>query len=106
MPDSWSEAQTRSEINYIHRKDHRQKGADMKKLFKLGIFAAMVGGIVKLVSTQKAEWQGLTEPEVRDKLHTKLDTKMPSEKVDELGDKAVEWMRDRGVLGEETPGEV
>jgi hypothetical protein len=78
----------------------------MKKLFKLGLFAAMVAGIVKLVSTQKGEWRGLTEPEVRDKLHTKLDAKIPSEKVDELGDKAVEWMRERGVLGEEASSEV
>ncbi len=77
----------------------------MKKLIKLGIFAAIVSGIVKLISAQKAEWQGLTEPEVRTKLHTKLDNKIPSEKVDEIGDKIVETMRQRGVLGEEAPAE-
>ena len=78
----------------------------MGKLFKFGLIAAFVAGIVKLVSTQKAAWQGLTEPEIRTKLHTKLDTRMPSEKVDEIGDKIVETMRGRGVLGEETPSEA
>lgn len=78
----------------------------MRKLFKFGLFAALVAGVVKLVSTQKAKWQGLTEPEIRAKLHSKLDAKMPSEKVDEIGDKIVQTMRQRGILGEETPGEA
>ena len=78
----------------------------MKKLIKFGIFAAIVSGIAKLVSTQKAEWQGLTEPEVRTKLHTKLDDKIPSEKVDEIGDKIVGEMSKRGLLGEEAPAEA
>jgi hypothetical protein len=78
----------------------------MKKLFKFGLFAALAAGVMKLISTQKAEWQGLTEPEVRDKLHTKLDAKMPGEKVDQIGDKVVEKMRQRGVLGEEAPSEA
>lgn len=78
----------------------------MKKLFKLGLFAAVIGGVIKLVSSKKAEWQGLSEPEVRDKLHSKLDTKMPAEKVDKIGDKVVEKMRDRGSLGGEAPSEA
>jgi hypothetical protein len=78
----------------------------MKSLFKFGLFAALVGGVVKLVSSQKAEWQGLTEPEIRTKLHTKLDAKVPSEKVDQLADKIVDGMRKRGTLGEEAPGEA
>ena len=78
----------------------------MKKLFGFGLIVALVAGVTKMVSTQKAEWQGLTEAEVRDKLHTKLDTKMPPDKVDQIGDKVVEKMRQRAVLGEETPDEV
>lgn len=78
----------------------------MKKLLKLAIFAAVVVGIGKLVSKQKAEWQGLTESQVRAKLHTKLDARMPSDKVDEMADKIVEGMRRRGTLGEEAPGEA
>lgn len=78
----------------------------MKKLFKLGIFAALVAGVVKLVSTQVAEFKGLTEPEVRAKLHTKLDDKIGAEKVDEIGDGIVKMMREKGTLGEEAPSEA
>jgi hypothetical protein len=78
----------------------------MKKLFKFGLFAAFVAGIVKLVTTQKAAWQGLTEPEIRTKLHSKLDARIPAEKVDEMADKIIEGMRQRGVLGEEAPEET
>jgi hypothetical protein len=77
----------------------------MKSLFKLGLFAAVVAGVVKFISTQKAEWQGLTEPEVRDKIHAKLGDKMPEDKLEQLGDKVVDQMRQRGVLGEEAPSE-
>lgn len=78
----------------------------MKRLFKFGLFAALVAGAVKLVSTQKAEWQGLTESEIRTKLHAKLDEKVPGDKVDQMADKIVEGMRKRGVLGEEAPGQT
>ena len=78
----------------------------MKKLFKFAVFAALVGAVVKMVSAQKAEWQGLSESQVRGKLHEKLDTRMPSEKIDEIGDKIVDKMRERGVLGEEAATEV
>ena len=78
----------------------------MKKLFKLGLVVALIGGVVKLVSSQKAEWQGLSEPEVRDKLHSKLDAKIPPEKVDAIGDKVVDKMRQRGSLGEDAPSEA
>lgn len=77
----------------------------MKKLFKLAIFVGLIVALVKFVSEQKAEWMGLSEPELRDKLHTKLDEKMPSEKVDEIADKITEEMRKRGVLGEDAPAE-
>jgi hypothetical protein len=78
----------------------------MKKLFAIGLFAAFASGIVKLVSTQKAAWQGLTEPDLRTKLHTKLDARIPAEKVDEMADKIVEGMRKRETLSEETPSEA
>jgi hypothetical protein len=78
----------------------------MKKLFAIGLFAALVSGIVRLVSTQKAAWQGLSESEIRIKLHDKLDARIPAEKVDEMADKIVEGMRKRGNLGEEAPGEA
>ena len=78
----------------------------MKRLFKFGLLAALVAGAVKLVSTLKADWQGLTESEIRTKLHAKLGEKVPGDKVDEMADKIVEGMRKRGVLGEEAPGQA
>ena len=78
----------------------------MRKLFKFAVFAALATGVVKAVSAQKAKWMGLTEPQIRDKLHTKLDDKMPSEKVDEIGDKIVGEMSKRGLLGEEATPEA
>lgn len=76
----------------------------MKKLFRLGLFAAVVAGVMRLISSQKSEWQGLSEAEVRAKLHTKLDSRMPTDKVDQIGDKVVEQMRRRRVLGDEEVG--
>lgn len=75
----------------------------MKKLFKFGLFAAMVAGLAKVAASKKAEWQGLTETQVRDKLQGKLADKMPDDKVNQISDKVVEKMRQRGVLGEEAP---
>jgi hypothetical protein len=76
-----------------------------KRLFKLALLVAVIAGLAKFIEAQKAAWTGLTEPELRDKLHTKLDDKMPSEKVDEIGDKVVEGMRKRGMVGEEAAKE-
>ena len=90
-----------------HRSDARleaytfREGYAVKKLFKLALVGAVVAAIVKTIAAKKAEWQGLTESQVRDKLHAKLDDRMPAEKVDELGTKVVDAMRQRGVLGED-----
>ena len=73
----------------------------MKKLFKLALVGAIVTAVVKTVAAKKAEWQGLTESQVREKLTGKLGDKMPGEKVDEIGTKIVDAMRQRGVLSEE-----
>ena len=79
----------------------------MRKLFKLGIVLGIFTGIAKLGAYLKSEYQGLTEPEVRAKLHTKLEGKFPAEKVDELANNVVEMMRKQGALGEEeTPAEA
>ncbi len=82
----------------------------MKKLFKLAIFIGLIVALAKFISEQKAAWTGLTEPEIRDKLQTKLDSKMKDEQISELADKVIEEMRKRGMVGEEatvdeTPGE-
>ena len=73
----------------------------MKKLFKLGLLAAVVGAIYKVVSTQKEEWKDLSEPEVRGKLHDTLGTRVPEDKLEKIGDKVVDKMRDTGRLRED-----
>jgi hypothetical protein len=73
----------------------------VKKLFKLGIVVGIFTGIAKLGAYLKSEYQGLTEPEVRAKLHSKLDDRFPAEKVDDLAGNVVEMMRKQGALGEE-----
>jgi hypothetical protein len=77
----------------------------MKKLFKLAIFIGLIVALAKFISEQKAAWTGLTEPEIRDKLQTKLDSKMKDEQIGELADKVIEEMRKRGMVGEEAPVE-
>lgn len=76
----------------------------MKKLLMLAVLAGAIYGIVELVKKQKAEWTGLTEPELRDKLHTKLATRMPEKKISEIEEKIIEEMRSRGMLAEEPVG--
>ena len=77
----------------------------MMKLFKLAIFIGLIVALAKFISEQKAAWTGLTEPEIRDKLHTKLDSKMTDEQIGELADKVIGEMRKRGMVGEEAPAD-
>jgi len=77
----------------------------MKKLFKLAIFIGLIVALAKFISEQKAAWTGLTEPEIRDKLNTKLGSKVPDEQISEIADKVIEEMRKRGMVGEEAPVE-
>ncbi len=73
----------------------------MKKLIKLLVLGGIIAAIVKLVQSKKAEWEGLTETEVRSKLDSKLSPKMPPEKLEKIQDNVVGVMRARGKLREE-----
>ena len=73
----------------------------MKKLFKLLFVAGGAALAAKVLSAKKAEWAGLTEPELRTKLDAKLSDRVPVDKKREIGDKIVEKMRDKGMLEEE-----
>ena len=50
----------------------------MKKLFKIGLLAATVGAVYKVISAKKEEWSGLSEDEVRGKLNDKLASRTSS----------------------------
>ncbi len=78
----------------------RTKGLVVKKLLKLTLIVAGITAVAKLVTARKAEWQGLTESQVRDKLDSRLPGRMPDEKRAAVADKVVSKMRGRGVLRE------
>ena len=52
----------------------------MKKLLKLALLVGGIAAVSKMVTAKKAEWEGLTETQVREKLDTKLPEQMPDEK--------------------------
>lgn len=73
----------------------------MKKLLKLGLLVGGIAAVAKLVGAKKAQWEGLTEAEVRAKLDARLPHRMPPEKQAQVADRIVEKLRYRGVLREE-----
>ena len=73
----------------------------MKKLMKLALIVGGAAVAAKLVSTKKAEWPGLSESEVREKLDSHLPERVPEEKRAAVADKVVSKMRERGALRDE-----
>ncbi len=73
----------------------------MKKLLKVALIVGGMTAVAKLVTAKKAEWQGLTETQVREKLDARLPGRMPDEKRAGVADKVVSKMRERGVLREQ-----
>ncbi len=78
----------------------------MKKLLKLALIVGGIAAVSKLVTAKQAEWHGLTEPEVREKLDARLPGRMPDEKRAAVTEKVVSTMRERGVLREQDEGAV
>ncbi len=70
----------------------------MKKLVKLALIIGVIAVLAKVVAVKMANWQGLTETEVRDKLASRLPKWVPGEKRTEIADEVVGGMRERGVL--------
>jgi hypothetical protein len=73
----------------------------MKKLIKLALVVGAVAVAARLVGAKKAEWEGLSESQVRDKLDAHLPDRVPDEKRAEVADKVVAKMRSRGKLAED-----
>ena len=70
----------------------------MKKLVKLALIIGVIAVLAKVVAAKMANWQGLTESEVRDKLESRLPRWVPGEKRAEIADEVVAGMRQRGAL--------
>jgi len=70
----------------------------MKKLLKLALLVGGIAAVSKVVTAKKAEWEGLTETQVRDKLDSKLAGHVPDDKRAAVSDKVVSKMKERGVI--------
>ncbi len=73
----------------------------MKKLIKLALVVGAIAVAARLVESKKAEWEGLSESQVRDKLDSHLPDRVPDDKRAEVADKVVAKMRSRGKLAED-----
>ncbi len=70
----------------------------MKKLVKLALIIGAIAVLAKVVAAKMANWQGLTESELRDKLESRLPKWVPGEKRAEIANEVVAGMRQRGAL--------
>ena len=70
----------------------------MKKLLLVAAVIGLIAIAVKKRSSDRADWQGLTESQAREKLHDRFPDRMPAEKRDMVADKIVGVMRDKGVV--------
>ncbi len=73
----------------------------MKKLIKLALMVGAVAVAARFVGAKKAEWEGLSESQVRDKLDARMPDRVPDEKRAVVADKVVAAMRSRGKLVED-----
>lgn len=76
----------------------------MKKLIKLALMVGAVAVAARFVGAKKAEWEGLTESQVRDKLDARMPDRVPDEKRAAVADKVIAAMRSRGKLVEDKAG--
>ncbi len=72
----------------------------MKNLIKFAMIIGAIAAAARLVGSKKAEWEGLTEAQVRGKLDERLPDRVPDEKRAMVVDKVVATMRSRGKLVE------
>jgi len=73
----------------------------MKKLIKLALVVGAVAVAARLIGAKKAEWEGLTESQVRDKLDARMPARVPDKRRVAVADKVVATMRSRGKLVED-----
>ncbi len=73
----------------------------MKKLIKLALVVGAVAVAARLIGAKKAEWEGLTESQIRDKLDARIPDRVPDKKRAAVADKVVAAMRFRGKLIED-----
>lgn len=72
----------------------------MKRLVKFALLVGAITAAAKLVGRKKAEWDGLTEDEVRAKIAEYAPDRVPEDKLEKMIDKVISTMRSRGYLAE------
>ena len=73
----------------------------MKRLLKLALIVGIILAIARMLQMKKAEWSGLTEHQVREKLDTRMPSRIPTEKRSAMQDNVVAKMRSKGLIAEE-----
>jgi hypothetical protein len=73
----------------------------MKRLIKWALVIGAVAFAARMISTKKAEWEGLTEAEVRDRIDARMPEKVSAEKRASVADRVVARMRASGKLAED-----
>lgn len=72
----------------------------MKMILRLAILAGAAAAVAKVIGAKKSSWEGLTEPEVRSKVTSRLPDRMPDDKREAVTDKIVSKMKDQGMIRE------
>lgn len=70
----------------------------MKKFILVALVIGVIVALGKKQSRDRAEWQGMSEEQVRTKLGDRLPNKMPDEAKAAVTDKIVDKMREKGAI--------
>ena len=74
----------------------------MKKLLFLAALVGIIALIARKATMDREEWEGLTEDELRSRLGERLPSQIPDDKREQITEKIVAKMKDRGAITDET----
>lgn len=69
-----------------------------RRLFKLALFAAVIGFVARFVATKKKEYTGLTVSEAKAKVEEKLAPRLGEDTAADVADSVVEKLKERGIV--------
>lgn len=72
-----------------------------KRLLIAAALLGVVGLVVRSRMTGRADWEGLTESQAREKLHDRFPDRVPADTRDFVTDKIVTKMRESGRLADD-----
>lgn len=75
----------------------------MKPLIKVALFVGAIAGAAKLIETKRADWEGLTESEVRAKIGERIPARVPEEKIDAVTERVISTLKARGLIAGDDP---